>query len=161
VQQRRSVLRHAGVDLPRPAKNAAAHTPDASEARAQQIPHGERASRPTLAIHGDGRLRIELRNGAAQAVQRNQPRTLDTANLPLVRLADIDELNRLAGGAANGELTRLDLWDGIQAGGLASARGAELLIVHKLAKLTRPARRAQGIPPHVYGAELGVQRVHQ
>src|SRR6186713_706184 len=122
---RRSVLRDARVDLPRPTQYTAAHAPHASKAGVLQIPHGERAPRAAFAIDGDRGFAIDARNCAFQAVQRYESGAFNAADLPLVRLAHIDELNRFAGSAPDGELARLDLRDGVETGADATDVGTE------------------------------------
>ena len=49
-------------------------------------------------------------------MERNEPRAVDAADLPLVRLTDVDELNLLTGRATDRELARFDLGDGVESG---------------------------------------------
>src|SRR5215213_7638470 len=156
-----SVLWHAGVDLTRPPQNPAADAPHSAEPRVLQITHGEGAPCSALAVHGDGRLTIDIGQRAAEPVERDEPGAVNAADLPFVRFPDIDELNGLARRATDGQLTRFDLRNRVQSSACPADVRAELLVVRELAKLARAARGAGRVSAHLHGAELRVERVHE
>src|SRR5205814_4567368 len=85
------VPRHPRLDPLRPGVDAAGQAPHLAEARSLQDFQRLHRSGTVVAVGDDLTVSVQLAQAVGQLAQRDQPSTVDMADLPLVRLPDVDE----------------------------------------------------------------------
>src|SRR6266540_3002154 len=129
---RSSVLRHAGIDRPRIGGDAAAEVLGGREAGLlEQRERLGRADAGLAVDHHPLRLR-QLGEPARQLAQGDQLRARDTVDLPLGRLAHVDQADRLAAVEQLLQLGRRQRRARRRGLGLVGDHPAELLVVDQL-----------------------------
>ena len=158
------VFRDGGIDIVAPARDAAGEIPHLSESGCLQLLHGLRAAPADLAVHDNVTRAVERRQRLDERAERDEPRAGNARNVPLVRLANIDEIEVVAARDPLRELRRRDLGNRARRGRIRSrslTHAAELLVVDELRDLVRAARGALGILAQVERAEAHAKRIDQ
>src|SRR5688572_4186110 len=104
-----SVRRHTRIHILAPALDSARQVPHTLEAGGSQLPHGLRAATASLAVHDDLAIARQLVQSRIECCQRDVTRSSYPSDRPLVRIADIDDIERFPRSQPERQSQRLDL----------------------------------------------------